>query len=169
MNVRIEADGLDRIEVEAWGRRYLLTNGATEPVQVGGLAGARGVDEGVSGLIATCAREVAALTGVSLVHMRRSNRRQDVSRARIAAMWLAHTRYGVHETELGIFFRRHRTTVIYAIQSVATALRLDQDGAPSPHADRWLLVLPTADVARTRCRNLKDEEATPSASVNVSP
>lgn len=160
MMLVVADDKLDSIVVEAWGRRYQIKRDALAPAADGSTAlvaeRARRA-ETVIGLITDCAHEVAARSGVPLTRMRGPWRSEDIAAARMAAMWLAHARHGIHEAELGLFFHRHRTTVIHALQTVYRAIRENVAAA------RWLPLLPDADVARAR------EEIDPSMNCRADP
>jgi hypothetical protein len=115
------------IVVDAWGRSFRLTPGGIETGELGArpapVPGPEKVGRPVATDIAACAEEVARRSGVAVVRMRGPFRHPEVARARMAAMWLAHARYGAHPTDLGVFFRRHRTTVLHALSVVAEVVR----------------------------------------------
>ncbi len=66
-----------------------------------------------------CERVVAMASNVSLSEMRsRSRCKADVAMARQIAMYLAHTKFSILMTEVGLHFCRDRTTVSYACAQI---------------------------------------------------
>jgi len=66
-----------------------------------------------------CERVVSIALNVSLVELQSKSRsKADVAMARQIAMYLAHTKFRIILTEIGLHFRRDRTTVSYACAQV---------------------------------------------------